>query len=279
MVLNGYGNVGIGTVSPASSAILDLGSNSKGFLPPRLSMAQRDALSPKAAGLMIYNTTNNCLEFWNLSKWISKCAGSPSSFQLNCAGANPSGFLAAGSPANGLTLSVPYTGGNGSAYGAQAVNSTGVTGLTITLPAGNFANGNGTLVYTFSGTPSAAGTAYFAINIGGQSCTVAVRVNPQAKCTKMYPKTWTTPIGQPFTFTNGTIFTGCTGGSVSWPASIIYIGKGVYVERYAGNAGIGSNSTWAINYRFYGTPNSTGPVDYYMTLGGITGYERVTITP
>ncbi|WP_449401340.1 hypothetical protein [Chryseobacterium wanjuense] len=73
MVLSGYGNVGIGTASPTSSAILDLTATDKGFLPPRLTTAQRDAINPKVAGLVIYNTNNNCMEFWNSSTWVSTC--------------------------------------------------------------------------------------------------------------------------------------------------------------------------------------------------------------
>ena len=40
------------------------------------------------------------------------------------------------------------------------------------MAAGNFATGAGSLTYTITGTPSGAGTASFAINIGGQSCTL-----------------------------------------------------------------------------------------------------------
>jgi hypothetical protein len=70
-----------------------------------------------------------------------------------------------------VSSSVPYTGGNGGSYNGQTVNSTGVTGLTATLTAGNFANGAGSLTYTITGTPASSGTASFAISIGGQSCT------------------------------------------------------------------------------------------------------------
>ena len=38
------GNVGIGTTTPASRAVLELSSTDKGFLPPRLTAAQRDAI-------------------------------------------------------------------------------------------------------------------------------------------------------------------------------------------------------------------------------------------
>lgn len=48
------GNVGIGTASPDPSAILDLKSDSKGLLTPRLTAAQRMALASPATGLLIY---------------------------------------------------------------------------------------------------------------------------------------------------------------------------------------------------------------------------------
>jgi len=49
-------NVGIGTSKPDPSAILDLNSNSKGLLLPRMSEAQRNAIKNPAAGLIIFQT-------------------------------------------------------------------------------------------------------------------------------------------------------------------------------------------------------------------------------
>ena len=49
--------VGIGTTSPNASAKLQLDSTTKGFLPPRMTTTQRNAIASPAAGLMIYNTT------------------------------------------------------------------------------------------------------------------------------------------------------------------------------------------------------------------------------
>jgi uncharacterized protein (TIGR02145 family) len=97
---------------------------------------------------------------------------------LNCAGATNNGTLAAGLAASGVNSVISYTGGNGGVHIGQVVNSTGVTGLTATLAAGTFANGAGSLTYTITGTPSGAGTASFALNIGGQSCTLTITVAP-----------------------------------------------------------------------------------------------------
>jgi hypothetical protein len=96
---------------------------------------------------------------------------------LNCASATNNGTLTSGIAANGISSSVPYTGGNGGTHNGQTVTSTGVSGLTATLAAGAFANGVGSLTYTISGTPIASGTASFALNIGGQSCNLNLTVN------------------------------------------------------------------------------------------------------
>lgn len=95
---------------------------------------------------------------------------------LDCGSAINNGTLIEGQIANGVTSEVPYSGGNGNSYNAQTIPSTGVSGLTATLTAGNFASGNGVLNYVISGTPSGNGTASFDINIGGQSCTLSLTV-------------------------------------------------------------------------------------------------------
>jgi hypothetical protein len=51
--------------------MLDVKSTTKGFLPPRLTTAQRDLIDSPAIGLTIYNTTKNCNETYNGSSWVS----------------------------------------------------------------------------------------------------------------------------------------------------------------------------------------------------------------
>lgn len=64
-------NVGIGTTTPAASAQLDVSSTSKGFLPPRMTTTNRDAIASPAAGLVIYNTTTNSLQLFAGSGWVA----------------------------------------------------------------------------------------------------------------------------------------------------------------------------------------------------------------
>jgi uncharacterized protein (TIGR02145 family) len=97
---------------------------------------------------------------------------------LNCSTATNNGYLVATMPATDANSVISYTGGNGGFYDGQTVSSTGVTGLTATLNAGTLASGDGTLTYSITGTPSASGTASFALNIGGQTCTLTCTVQP-----------------------------------------------------------------------------------------------------
>jgi hypothetical protein len=51
------GSVGINNSSPNASALLDVSSTTKGFLPPRMTTTQKNAISSPAAGLVVYDTT------------------------------------------------------------------------------------------------------------------------------------------------------------------------------------------------------------------------------
>jgi len=63
--------------SPDGSAMLEVKSTDKGFLPPRLSSAQRDAISSPAEGLTIYNTDAECIQFFNGTLWYDACGNAP----------------------------------------------------------------------------------------------------------------------------------------------------------------------------------------------------------
>ena len=67
--------VGINTTNPDASSELDINSpnNNKGFLPPRLTTTQRNTIVSPAIGLMVFNTTINCLEWWTGTMWFNAC--------------------------------------------------------------------------------------------------------------------------------------------------------------------------------------------------------------
>ena len=55
---------------PIDSAQLQVDSTTKGFLPPRMTNTQRNAIEP-TAGLIVYNTTDNTLNYYNGTNWTS----------------------------------------------------------------------------------------------------------------------------------------------------------------------------------------------------------------
>ena len=178
--------VGVGTVTPHASAQLDVSSTTKGLLPPRMTTAQRNAITTPANGLIIFNTTNNTLNIYFSGAWyqFSTSLVPGSIATLVTASPTNNGSLVSGAAASGVNSVVSYTGGNGESHVGQVVSSTDVTGLTATLTAGTFALGEGTLTYNITGTPASDGTASFALNIGGQtgSLTRTVTAPPPFVC-------------------------------------------------------------------------------------------------
>lgn len=69
IVPSGGGSVGIGTITPSSSSIMELSSTTQGFLPPRMTTTQRDNISSPAQGLVIFNTTTTKLECYDGTTW------------------------------------------------------------------------------------------------------------------------------------------------------------------------------------------------------------------
>jgi hypothetical protein len=75
-------NVGIGTVNPHSSALLDLSSTSKGLLIPRVTLvAANNGTTPinsPATGLMVYNSGGSLsagFYYWDGTQWVQIGAG------------------------------------------------------------------------------------------------------------------------------------------------------------------------------------------------------------
>jgi hypothetical protein len=91
--------------APAASAVLDVSSTNMGFLMPRMSTAQMNAIKGSVTSLVIYNTTTNCYMFYTGSAWQSlscTCTSAPAS--PGAITQSPSGSLSQGTTS--VTFSV-----------------------------------------------------------------------------------------------------------------------------------------------------------------------------
>ena len=272
---NNGSNLGVGTSSPHASALTDMTSTTQGFLPPRMTTVQRNAIASPAVGLTIYNTTVNCLQWWNGTVWYDGCGNNapPAAVlsTINCAGATTTGTLTSGTAANGVSTAISYTGGNAGSYSAQNVASTGVTGLTATLAQGTLANGAGSVTYTITGTPASSGTASFAITLGGQSCSFTVNVSAPAATLTTINCAGATTTG---TLTSGTAANGVsttisyTGGNVGIYSAQSVSSSGVVGLTATLAAGTLANGAGSVTYNIVGTPASAGTASFAITLGG-----------
>jgi len=188
------GRVGVGVNSVDPSALVQMESNNRGFLPPRMTKVQMNAIPNPAVGLVIYCTdflspgqgclmVNDSLDP-SSPLWGSMCSSNtsgpgiiaPNVTDLKCTQRTVSGSLYNGVPVSGVTVSVPYSGGNGGVYLGAQFSSSVISGMTANLANGILNNGDGNLVFTISGTPTTTGTATFTIAIAGQSCSFQIPV-------------------------------------------------------------------------------------------------------
>jgi len=74
------GSLGVGTATPNANSIVDISSTTKGFLPPRMSIQERDVLTLdfNDGGLLVHVTslTNRGYNLWDGLKWVALGDGS-----------------------------------------------------------------------------------------------------------------------------------------------------------------------------------------------------------
>lgn len=166
-----YSQVGIGTSTPVSSAQLEVYSNSKGFLPPRMTQQQRNSISSPVAGLVLW--CSNCgtygeLQVYNGVTWVTAIGGVASN--------------ATAAVTTATASSISYTsatgGGTISSDGGAAITAYGICWSTSQNPdvsLGTKIYNSGAYSGAFSGsiTGLTNGTTYyvraFAVNSVGTS--------------------------------------------------------------------------------------------------------------
>jgi hypothetical protein len=196
--------VGIGTVNPDPSALLELYSNSAGLLVPRMTTAERDLIVAPAVGLLIYNTSTSNFNFFDID-WKDY-----SSFAKNY-NSNLTGDITTTSTSNvivaGMSITPPFSGKYKVTFNSYYNNAPIIRGPFSSLEAKNqlqatynylmsltitnsthavvFGSGETLIpgVYTIAGATSTVGTinfdgqgnpdALFVIRIGAAFATAA----------------------------------------------------------------------------------------------------------
>jgi trimeric autotransporter adhesin len=151
--------VGIGTTNPNSSAALEINSDNKGLLIPRMTQVQRIALSSPATGLMIYQTDANAgFYFYSGSCWVPFLGGNNGWSTAGNAGIDPNNNFVGTTDNQPLVFRV-----NGTLAGKLGVldnTSYGLSSLTNSTGNQNTANGSNALKNNTTGFGNSASGAF-----------------------------------------------------------------------------------------------------------------------
>jgi len=116
--------LGLGTGTPAVSALLDITSASRGVLMPRMTAAQRDLITSPSVGLTIFNTDSNRYNFYDGSSWVVIAAGALSASLSSVTAASTDSTIA--NSANNIVWNWALTGAeSGMVFGESAASTGG----------------------------------------------------------------------------------------------------------------------------------------------------------
>lgn len=269
------GSVGINTSLPNVNSVLDVvsGNHNKGILIPRLTENQRNAIiinRPQDDGLTIYNTTEDCFNYWSLAddEWKSVCGQlGKAVFTIDCSNTKVMGTYVKGrdlTTSNYLSISV-----NVNKIGNYTISGTTINGYNF-YGTGTFLNtGVQTIQIAGQGTPQNVQTDDVSLTANGNdvTCTPAVSVNVLSPAGG-----YTMSCGS--AVANGVYKVGTalnSSNTITLPINVSSLGS------YT----ITTNTVDGISFRGSGTFTSTG--NQNITLGGTgtpssTTVKNITIT-
>ncbi len=197
---------------PDPSAGLEIDFTNKGFLMPRLSTTQRNAIANPAPGLQIYNTTTECVEVFFPTGWTN--------LQCGCSQAPPA-------PQSITPPGTACIGDTAILYVVSPVS--GATSYQWSLPSGmtiHSGQGSDSLYVNINGSANGSITVA-ATNGCGNSAPFALPVNFQTPTATFSPLS--APINSPTTFnpTNGSYNTYAWTFQNGTPASSVQMSPSV----------------------------------------------------
>ena len=213
-IYNNGAGVGIGTLGATdASAKLEVASTTQGFLLPRMTTVERNAIASPAQSLIIFNTTTNCLEMYVSGNWISiSCGcsspGTPSGISgLASVCASQAGVSYSISPVSGATSytwTVPSGASVVSGQGTTSVsvnfgNSAGTVSVTASNNCGTSAAS--TLTISLTSAPATPGSISGLTTVNANQTGVTYSISAVSGATSY---TWTVPSGASVTSGQGT---------------------------------------------------------------------------
>jgi uncharacterized protein (TIGR02145 family) len=267
-----FSQIGIGTITPNASAELDVSSTTKGFLPPRMTQVQMNAIPTPPNGLIIYcsDCTPTGIYTYN-SPWLSLRGVSATSVSVTCTGFTGNYCTAA---LSGASYVVTLTNNDLSTKQVTPITAD----LTLSVIPGVYvasvspntvqtidAGANLVITYTLSGTPAAAGTLTGTFAKQGLTCSSTVAV--------VTAKAVTTASSSPSLCINNalTAITHTTSGATTGIGTPTGLPNGV-------------TAAWNSNtITISGTPTASGTFNYSLPVNGcgaiVNATGTITVAP
>lgn len=178
-----YAQVGVGTITPHMSSVVDLTSTTKGFLPPRMTNSQKLAIASPVAGLLVWCTdcgSNGLLQVYNGSAWTNS-NGVVTSTPTTNGTAVVSGYTCSTASVGTLTAGVAVSGVSQTITATVTTVGTynfSITANGVTFAASGTFTGTGAqnVVLAAIGTPLASGSSSFTLNTS-TNCSFSRTVN------------------------------------------------------------------------------------------------------
>ena len=277
--INAQGGVAINIAgsAPDSSALFDLSSVNKGFLMPRMSMAQRNAIVKPATGLFIFNTDCNVVNF-NAGtpaspNWATLNSSNAPVAGVNIA-ANPVGAVCAGTsvtftatpnqinPTYQWQVNGANVGTNNATYTTSALNNADVVTCIMTT------------------------TANCVVGSPATSNPITMLINSVPTITQIYPDSFCSgnPVTLSATASSGNInwFSAPTGGSsLATSGSFIVTGLSdttiYYVDATFNNCTTANRTAVTATY-YPNTPPQPGTISGPIT-SNVNATETYSIAP
>ncbi len=260
------------------------------FVSPAITAEAQDTtiVSAVSSGGSLENTGNGSVEFsfgqlllaneitdaYNLNQGIQQ----PSIYELTSSVSSLScdnyvidnTLLLKGEMYNGVVI-LPYLGGNGANYLGLNLSSSSVNGLTMTLPAGKLAKGNGSIELVLQGVPADTGIALFNLVFGTKTCPISLRIySPQPELSVLRCDNFSlfpSAVGKNLDYSVEVSITYSGGNNVK-TAPVSLSSQGVNGLVLKADSLLLNQSGGVLKYTLLGKPGSAGTALFSLQIGG-----------